>query len=146
VTIPNSALLGGQLVNYSTKAREEGLIVHTTVTIGFDAPWRKVHELLIRSASNTSGILETPAPFVLQTSLNDFNVSYQINAYTRHANDLSRIYGELHQYIQDAFNEGGIEILSPSYTALRDGNADTIPKPADAGDTARRAFRVRVEP
>ena len=146
VTIPNSALLGGQLVNYSTQARQEGLIVHTTVTIGYDAPWRKVHDLLIRAAVKTRGVLETPAPFVLQTALNDFNVGYQINAYTREANDLARLYGELHQNIQDSFNEGGVEILSPAYHALRDGNADTFPVAAAPSAQPPRAFRVRREP
>jgi len=145
VTIPNSALLGGQLVNYSTKAREEGLIVHTSVTIGYDAPWRKVHDLLIQAALKTSGILETPVPFVLQTALNDFNVGYQINAYTREANNLHMIYGELHQNIQDSFAQGGVEILSPSYHALRDGNADTIPVDAERKDQSPRAFPLRIE-
>lgn len=89
VTIPNAAILGGQILNYSEKGKEGQLILHTTVTIGYDAPWRKVHELLIAAALDTPGVLKEPAPFVLQTSLNDFHVSYEINAYTDRPNAMA---------------------------------------------------------
>jgi small-conductance mechanosensitive channel len=127
VTVPNATVFTGQLVNYSAEARREGLILHTSLTIGYDAPWRQVHELLIQAARRTSGVLPEPAPFVLQTALNDFFVTYEINAYTRRANDMVNIYGELHQHIQDAFNAAGVEIMSPHFTSLRDGNPSTIP-------------------
>jgi small-conductance mechanosensitive channel len=129
VTIPNGSVMGSQIINFSTLAQEEGLILHTTVTIGYDAPWRKVHELLINAALTTEHILKEPAPFVLQTSLDDFYITYEINAYT----DDTRIeimeitYSTLHQNIQDAFNAAGVEIMSPHYTSLRDGNETTIP-------------------
>ncbi|MEZ0129927.1 mechanosensitive ion channel family protein, partial [Flavobacterium sp. LBUM151] len=71
---------------------------------------------------------QTPAPFVLQTSLDDFYVSYQINVYTKHPTKQPRIYSSLHQNIQDSFNAAGIEIMSPHYNALRDGNTTTIPE------------------
>lgn len=106
------------------------MILHTSVTIGYDAPWRKVHELLIQAAGRTGHILKDPKPFVLQTGLDDFFVSYQVNAYTNQANRMAAIYSELHQHIQDCFNEAEIEILSPHYYQLRDGNASTIPSPA----------------
>lgn len=126
VVVPSLQVLSGAIVNYSARARSDGLILHTSVTIGYDASWRKVHELLLRAAENTSGILKQPRPFVLQTALNDFFVTYQINAYTDQANNVANIYSELHQNIQDSFNEGGIEILSPHYMQLRDGNMSTI--------------------
>ena len=145
VTIPNSSLVGGQLTNYSTKAREEGLILHTMVTIGYDAPWRTVHQLLIDAALKTPDILAEPAPFVLQRSLDDFFVSYEINAYTRHAERMVRTYSALHANIQDSFNAGGVEIMSPHYGALRDGNAATIPgQPTPPGEAPRR-FAVSVD-
>jgi len=127
VTFANGNVLSVGFVNYSVAARQEGVILHTSITIGYDAPWRTVHELLIRAASRTEHVLEEPAPFVLQTALNDYHVGYQINAYTREANQMARILGELHQNIQDAFAEAGVEILSPSYSALRDGGASTVP-------------------
>jgi small-conductance mechanosensitive channel len=128
VTIPNAMVLGSHLVNFSSCARGQGLILHTSVTIGYDAPWRTVHELLIAAAQATTHILPKPEPFVLQTSLNDFYVTYEINAYTDQPNLMTTIYGELHQNIQDKFNEAGIEIMSPHFTQVRDGNRTTIPE------------------
>jgi small-conductance mechanosensitive channel len=120
ITFANGSVLAQSLVNYSAIARKDGVIIHTSVTIGYDVPWRKVHELLLAAAMRTEYVLEEPPPFVLQTSLNDFHVSYQINAYTREANRMTAILSELHEHIQDSFAEGGVEILSPSFTALRD--------------------------
>jgi small-conductance mechanosensitive channel len=127
ISIPNSLVLNNQLVNYSTSASTEGLILHTEITIGYNAPWRQVHELLLSAAAKTQDIIETPKPFVLQKSLDDSYVTYEINCFTRHANNMTNIYSELHQNIQDLFNSAGVEIMSPSYKALRDGNASTIP-------------------
>jgi small-conductance mechanosensitive channel len=128
VTIPNSKILTGYTMNYSAPAEEEGLIIHTTVTIGYDAPWRTVHELLIRAARATEGVIKDPAPFVLQTSLDDFYISYQINVYIKNARAILKIKSDLHQNIQDEFNRSGVEIMSPHYRSERDGNAVTIPE------------------
>ncbi len=127
ISIPNSSVMSSHTINFSSEAKDNGLIIYTTVTIGYDAPWRQVHQLLIDAAKKTSFILEEPAPFVLQTSLDDFYVSYQVNAYTNDANKQAFIYSELHQNIQDEFNKAGVEIMSPHYKALRDGNDSTIP-------------------
>jgi small-conductance mechanosensitive channel len=134
ITLPNSTVLSGAILNFSTAAKDSALILNTSITIGYDAPWRRVHELLISAAKTTNHILENPPPFVLQTALNDFYVSYQINAYTDHPHEMAQIYSDLHQNIQDKFNEGGVEIMSPHYSQLRDGNTVTIPenyRPAD---------------
>lgn len=127
VTVPNSSVLSGNTVNYTSMAVQEGVIIHTTITIGYDAPWRKVHELLITAALETNGIMKKKKPFVLQTSLDDFYVSYQINAFTDQPHRMAVIYSDLHQHIQDKFNEGDVEIMSPHYRSLRDGNLTTIP-------------------
>lgn len=128
VTIPNSLVLSSHIINFSSSATNPPpLILHTTVTIGYDVPWRKVHELLLSAAKRTTYILHTPEPFVLQTSLNDFYVTYEINGYTKHPNRMASIYAELHQHIQDLFNEAGVEIMSPHYMQIRDGNKTTIP-------------------
>lgn len=128
VTIPNAMVLGSHLINFSSVAREQGLILHTSVTIGYDAPWRTVHALLISAARATAHILPNPEPFVLQTSLDDFYVTYEINAYTDQPHKMANIYAELHQNIQDKFNEAGVEIMSPHYGQIRDGNQTTIPE------------------
>ena len=127
ITIPNSSVLTGNTTNYSSQAKEKGLIIYTTVTIGYDVPWKDMHQALIDAALRTDLILDEPRPFVLQTSLDDFYVSYQINAYTQEAGRQAFIYSNLHQNIQDVCNERGIEILSPHYRAARDGNTTTIP-------------------
>ncbi|HPI20338.1 MAG TPA: mechanosensitive ion channel family protein [Candidatus Kapabacteria bacterium] len=126
ITIPNSTILSSHTTNYSNN--KEGLILHTTVTIGYDVPWRAVEQLLIEAAKNTNDICESPAPFVLQTSLDDFYIAYQLNAYTKEASKQAGIYSELHQNIQDSFRRGNVEIMSPHYRAIRDGNEITIPK------------------
>lgn len=143
VTIPNSTILSSSVVNYSTSKENEGIVLHTTVTIGYDVPWRKVHEVLIEAAKKTKYIITNPAPFVLQTSLDDFYVSYQLNAYSYEPNQQPVTYSELHQNIQDAFNEHGIEILSPHYHAQRDGNETTIPKGYLPDDYEAPSFRVK---
>lgn len=131
VTIPNSFIMSSHTTNYSSSARNYGLIIHSTVTIGYDTPWRKVHRLLIEAAKMTHGISSDPEPFVLETELSDFYPVYQINAFIRDADRLPRIYSELHQHIQDVFNKAGVEIMSPHYRAERDGNEVTIPKSAE---------------
>ncbi len=129
ITVPNSTVLLSNTINYSsnTKPEDKGLIIHTTVTIGYDIPWKDMNQALINAALRTEFVLKDPQPFVLQTSLDDFYVSYQVNAYTKEANNLAIIYSQLHQNIQDCCNEAGIEILSPHYRAMRDGNMSTIP-------------------
>lgn len=143
VIVPSLSALGTPLTNYSARAHAQGLILHTAVTIGYDAPWRRVHELLEQAATQTAHVLKEPKPFVLQTALDDFYVKYQINAYTDQAAMMAQIYSDLHQNIQDAFNEGGIEICSPHYRQLRDGN--TVSIPADYRGPDYEAPRFRVE-
>ena len=120
--------MSSHTINYSSDAPEKGLIIHTTVTIGYDIPWKEMHQALIDAASKTEFVLGEPKPFVLQTSLDDFYVSYEINAYIKEPNKQAIIYSNLHQNIQDVCNERNIEIMSPHYRAARDGNKTTIPE------------------
>ena len=143
VTIPNGTVLGGVVINYSAEARQKGVIFHTTVTIGYNAPWRQVHQLLISAALATDDVLRDPAPFVAQTALNDFYVAYELNAYTVHPKNMQNIYSMLHQNIQDKFNEAGVEINSPHYTSLRDGNRTTIPDAYLPNDYRNPVFEVQ---
>ncbi|WP_211222904.1 mechanosensitive ion channel family protein [Gelidibacter mesophilus] len=145
ITIPNSSVLSGNTINYSIEAKGQGLIIHSTVTIGYDVPWQDVHQALIDAALLTETVLPEPQPFVLQTSLNDYYVAYQINAHTREASKQASIYSYLHQNIQNVFNERGIEILSPHYRAQRDGNETTIPSKYRAKDYKPPSFNVNIE-
>jgi small-conductance mechanosensitive channel len=127
ISIPNSMTLTTHIINYSEQASEAGLILYTSVTIGYDVPWTKVHELLISAALNTDKIEATPEPFVLQKSLDDYSVNYQLNATTRDAVGMPRIHSNMNANIMNAFNEAGLEIMSPMFMATRDGSDLTVP-------------------
>ena len=118
------------------------MVLHATVTIGYDVPWRKVHELLIDAARETDLVEKEPAPFVLQTSLDDFYVSYELNAFTRDPSKMPAIYSQLFQNIQDRFHAAGVEIASPHLSAVRDGNAVQIPDEHLPKDYNPPAFRL----
>ncbi len=128
VTIPNSFIMSSYTVNYSSSAREYGLLIHTEVTIGYDVPWRKVHSLLIEAARLTPGVVADPEPFVLEPSLSDYYPVYQLHACIRDADRMAHILSALNQQIQDTFAAAEVEIMSPAYTAYRNGNATTIPE------------------
>jgi len=145
ISIPNSNVMSSHTINYSSDSLDRGLIIHTTVTIGYDVPWKNMHQALIDAAIRTEHILKDPKPFVLQTSLEDFYVSYQINAYSREANMQAEIYSQLHQNIQDCCNEAGIEILSPHYRAARDGNMISIPADYLGKDYKAPSFNIKIE-
>jgi small-conductance mechanosensitive channel len=143
ISIPNSTVMNSHTTNFSVEAAENGLIIHTTVTIGYDTPWRQIHELLIKAALATDLIDKDPVPFVFQERLDDFYVAYQVNAYTRVANRQQYTYSLLHQNIQDAFNEAGVEIMSSHYSNIRDGNKSTVPSDHLPKDYVSPSFTVR---
>ncbi|MDJ0659003.1 MAG: mechanosensitive ion channel family protein [Crocosphaera sp.] len=143
ITIPNASLLVSDITNYtaSIRDRQQPLVLKTTITLGYDVPWRKVHEVLIEAAKNSEGILQNPEPFVLQTSLDDFYVAYTIKAFTNAPEKMGLTYSKLHQSIQDKCNEADIEILSPHYRAVRDGHQITIPENYLPDDYTAPGFR-----
>lgn len=115
IVIPNSQILNGTVTNYSTLARADGVILHTTVGIGYETPWRQVEAMLLLAADRAEGTEKSPPPYVLQKSLGDFCVVYEINAYCRDAHAIARTYTELHRNILDVFNEYGVQIMTPAY-------------------------------
>lgn len=127
ISIPNSMTLTSHIINYSDQANDAGLILYTSVTIGYDVPWTKVHELLVGAALKTEEIEAKPEPFVLQKSLDDYSVNYQLNATTRDAIGMPRTHSNMNANILDAFNQAGLEIMSPMFLATRDGSEPTIP-------------------
>lgn len=115
VVLPNSVILNSYVVNYSALARKQGLILHTTVGIGYETPWRQVEAMLIMAAERTPGLLREPPPFVLAKSLGDFAVSYELNAHINDPSAMPLLYSALHLNILDVFNEYGIQIMTPAY-------------------------------
>lgn len=115
VIIPNSKLIDTQVFNYSSLAKKKGLILHTSVGIGYETPWRLVEEMLRTAADRTEGLLKDPPSYVLQKSLGDFAIVYEINAYCNEPSQMMKIYTRLHQSILDIFNENNIQIMTPAY-------------------------------
>ena len=146
VTIPNRALRDSEVVNYSASMRdsEVPLIVPAVVTLGYDVFWQDVYRVLLDAAQRTEGVAQEPAPFVLQTNLGDFSVAYELNVYTSRPECMERIFSELNQNIQDCCNEAGIEILSPNYGAIRDGNQTTIPQQPHFQPQKSGSFRLEI--
>ncbi|MDR1668175.1 MAG: mechanosensitive ion channel family protein [Bacteroidales bacterium] len=119
VTIPNSFVLSSPTTNYSASARDYGLIIHTKVAIGYEVPWQKAHEYLIRAARRTEGILHDREPFVLDMGLEDYYNYYEINVYIPDANHIPRIITELNSNILNVLTEEGIELESPLLMSQR---------------------------
>lgn len=142
ISVPNAMVLSSHIINYSASAKKNGLILNTEVTIGYDASWREVHRLLLAAAAEVPNTLTEPQPFVLQTRLGDFYVCYELNVYTREPQAMAQTYSLLHQNIQDRFAQAGIEIMSPHYNALRDGNTAALPAQALPSSYRAPAFRV----
>lgn len=127
ITIPNATIINAHLWNYSKSASSIGIILHTTVTIGYDVPSKKVTELLLKAAQNTKDLSREFKPFVLQKSLGDFYVEYELNVYTKQPKKMAVLQSELNNSILEVFNQANVEILSPHYSAYRNGNGTTIP-------------------
>ena len=115
LVIPNSQILNGDVVNYSTLARTQGLILHTDVGIGYETPWRQVEAMLLMAADATPGMLREPRPFVLQKALGDFAVTYELNAYCDDPHAMASLYTALHRQVLDVFNQYGVQIMTPAY-------------------------------
>jgi len=117
LVVPNSIILNSNVINYASLSRKQGLILHTAVGIGYETPWRQVEAMLLIAAERTPGLLREPAPFVLQLSLNDFAVTYELNVYCDRPSEMDRLYAELHRKVLDVFNEYGVQIMTPAYIA-----------------------------
>ncbi|ACC73696.1 mechanosensitive ion channel family protein [Paraburkholderia phymatum] len=115
VTIPNSQILNGDVTNFSSLAVTPGLILHTTVGIGYETPWRQVEAMLRMAAKRTTGIAGDPQPFILLIALGDFAVTYELNGYIHDPHAIAQIHAELHRHILDVFNEYGVQIMTPAY-------------------------------
>jgi len=116
IVIPNSTILNGEIVNYSSMAGKHGLILHTTVGIGYEAPWRQVEAMLLMAAERTDGLQRRGRHFVLQTGLGDFGINYELNVFCSKEDKMAQIYSDLHRNIQDVFNEYKVAIMTPHYT------------------------------
>jgi small-conductance mechanosensitive channel len=142
IAVPNATVLANPIINFSAQAQATGIILHPSVTIGYDVAWQRVHELLVEAARATDEVEASPEPFVLQSGLDDFYVRYELNAYTRDAKRMAVTYSELYRNIQERFHAAGVEIASPHLSAIRDGNAAQIPQEHLPKDYQPASFRL----
>jgi small-conductance mechanosensitive channel len=140
ISVPNSQILTSAVVNYSSSACERGLILHTTVSIGYETPWRQVEAMLLEAAARTEGLRREPPPFVLQRSLNGFDVTYELNAHCSDVQAMPALYDGLHRSILDVFNERGVQIMTPAYAF---DPAEPKIAPAEPGVVPRGGGRER---
>lgn len=117
VTLANANVFGSEIRNYSRAAEGGGYILDTTVTIGYDTPWRQVEAMLLEAAERTQGIAAEPPPRVFQTALSDFYPEYRLvcNATPKQPRPRAVALSDLHANIQDTFNQYGVQIMSPHY-------------------------------
>jgi len=115
IHVPNTVILSTTVKNYTRLAKTAGVLLYTTVTIGYNTPWRQVHAILIEAAQRTAGLLKQPTPFVQQTALSDFYIEYQLNANIEKPEERLQVLAKLHAHIQDVFHEQEVQIMSPHY-------------------------------
>ncbi|MFZ1538805.1 MAG: mechanosensitive ion channel domain-containing protein [Chromatiaceae bacterium] len=142
VTVPNAVLVSSPITNYSRLADEQGAIVGTKVTIGYDTPWRQVHAMLAMAAQRTSLVRQEPAPYVMQRALADFYPEYELIVHIDHPEQRGVVLSELHAHIQDVFNEYGVQIMSPNFRDQPEQKVwvpkgDWFAAPAEPGDQIR---------
>ena len=116
ITIPNSAIMAGQVTNFSALARSAGLILHTRIRIAYDVPWRQVEAMLLEAARRTEGLQSEPPPFVQEITLGEFGVTYELNAYCSDPFTMAGLYAGMHRHVLDVFNEYDVQILTPAYS------------------------------
>jgi small-conductance mechanosensitive channel len=147
IVIPNSTILSGEIVNYSSMAGKHGLILHTTVGIGYEVPWRQVEAMLLMAAERTDDLQLRAQHFVLQTGLGDFGINYELNVFCSKEKKMAQIYTDLHRNIQDVFNEYKVAIMTPHYTGDTEDQklvpkeqwyaSPAKPPPSDTGLTSK---------
>jgi len=115
VTIPNAVVVSQTTTDYTRLADTAGVFTPTSVTIGYDAPWRQVQSLLLSAAARTPGVRRDPQPIVLQSALQDFYVKYTLWVCLERQESRLVTLHQLHAHIQDLFNEHGVQIMSPNY-------------------------------
>ncbi len=130
ITIPNSSILSGNTVNYSTFS-EEGICFQVELTVGYEEPWQRIHELLLNIPSRIARVNQLPAPFVLQKKLDDFYVLYELNVYISKSAEIELAKSEIYQHILNDFLAAGIEMNGPHLFAKVDHVPQYQPKNTD---------------
>jgi len=117
ITFPNAVIMANVTKNYSRTVRGTGYILDTTMTIGYDTPWRQVQAMMLEAARRTEGVVADPAPQVFQTALQDYYVEYRLvcQAIPTRPRPRAEALAALHANLLDVFNTHGVQIMSPHY-------------------------------
>jgi small-conductance mechanosensitive channel len=145
VTIPNGSVLAGSVVNFSAGATAGGFVLTVRAGIGYDVDWRTVHRLMLEGAAQTQHILADPAPQVWQTNLGDYAVQYELRAWSNQPVAMFETHSTLRRNVLDAFNQAGVEIMTPSILGHRDASGLAIPPEAFPNRPTRRGIAVDVD-
>ncbi|MGH2611098.1 MAG: mechanosensitive ion channel family protein, partial [Tepidiformaceae bacterium] len=115
ITIPNTVVVGASTTNFTRQARQAGGIVATEIGVGYDTPWRQVEDLILEATRRTPGVLAEPRPKVFKSALSDFFVLYRLLFHVQNPAERYVILSDLHAHVLDAFNERGVQIMTPHY-------------------------------
>lgn len=108
ISIPNSAVVGSQIVNYSTS---ESRRVDFSVSASYTAPTQKVLDALVQAGTMDPVLLE-PAPFSAVESYGESSINYVLRVWVKNA-DYWDVYFAINKRIKDIFDEQGIEMTYP---------------------------------
>ena len=108
VSIPNSAVVAAQIVNYSSADSRR---VEITVSASYDAPTQKVLDALVQAGTVDNVLLE-PAPAAVITDYGDSAIGYSLRLWVK-PEDYWDVHFLVMQRIKDIFDQQGIEMTYP---------------------------------
>ena len=114
-------------------ARRSGVIVTSTLSLGYDAPHSVAEPLMLAAAAGAG--LEDPYSHVV--SLGDFAVTYKVAGLLSDVERILTVRSELNRQLLDTLHGAGIEIVSPTVTRHITQDAETriIPESVVADKT-----------
>jgi len=146
VSIPNSKVLNESVTNYSAHGAGNSVAMAVSVTIGYDIDWRTVHKMLIDAATRTAQAATDPPPAVMEKSLDNYSVNYELRVFSRTADGIYDSYAALRRNVLDAFAEAGVEIMTPTILSHRDASALAVPIERFPNPPQPKGIRVNVQP
>ena len=109
VIVPNAAIVGGNITNYSMKPQRR---VDHVFGIGYDDDLKLAKEVLMAIMTNDSRVMQDPAPFVAVSELGDNSVNFTTRAWVDTA-DYWDVYFEMIEKVKLTFDEKGISFPYP---------------------------------
>ena len=108
ISIPNSAVVAAQIVNYSAADTRR---IAIDISASCDAPTQKVIDALV-VAGTMDNVLLDPAPAAVVTGFGEHAIQYSLRVWVKNA-DYWDVYFALNQKIKKIFDEQGIAMTYP---------------------------------